>query len=159
MRVMDLMVCLTAFASACSYSHIGPSLATFSRAGSEVGADAGPAERGPLVLNIRRHIDTIIRGPDIEEDQLLVLEVRTFRLNQRLEIPSENVTAEFTATRFGPPSTGASFAGYLIVKKITDRQVTAYLHLDVTARTASGSYTEQAKYRGDYVFYEATDNP
>ena len=148
-----LVICLAALASACSYSHIGSTSATFSRVPPALGADAVPAPGGPLVLKINRHLDTVMRGPDTDEDQLLVLEVRDFRLNQRLAIPSEDVTAEFTATRFGPRSTGNSFSGFLILRKVGAKQVVAYLHLDVTASTADARYVQTAKFRGEHKFF------
>jgi hypothetical protein len=97
-------------------------------------------------------VDTILHGPDIEEDQLLVLEVHDFRINQRLQIPSDSVAPQFTVTRFGPSSKGDTFTGYLIVKKVTARRVEAYVHVDVTASTTSGSYTQTAKFHGNYTF-------
>ncbi len=140
----------------CSYSHIASTSATFNRVAPALGADATQAPPGPLVLKIARHLDTVVRGPDTDEDQLLVLEVRDFRLNQRLTIPSGNVTPEFTATRFGPRSKGESFNGYLIMSKISSNQVAAYLHLDLTARTESGSYIQTAKFHGEYKFFRET---
>ena len=147
---------LLALASACSYSHVASTSATFNRVGPAADGDA--AQSGPLVLKIGRHLDTVLRGPDIEEDQLLVLEVRGFRLNQRLGIPSEDVTPEFTATRFGPRSKGESFTGYLIIKNISTNQVAAYVHVDVTAHTESGRYTQTAKFHGEYKFFRGAGN-
>jgi hypothetical protein len=118
---------------------------------------APPLGATRLELRISRHLDTIMRGPDSEEDQVLVLKVRDFRLNQRLQIPSDNVTAEFTATRFGPRSKGEAFNGYLIVKKIMPGKVEAAVHLDVTARTALGSYSQTAKFHGNYTFTQTAD--
>lgn len=153
MRIITLAIVFTLFASACNYSHIGPAAATFSRpAPPALGAGSLEAETGPLVLRLSRHLDTILHGPDNEEDQMLVLQVRDFRLNQRLAIPSDNVAADFTATRFGPSSKGQGCTGYLIMKKVTPNKVQAYLHLDVTASTASGSYTQIAKFRGNFSF-------
>ncbi|HUI05441.1 MAG TPA: hypothetical protein VL486_00390 [Verrucomicrobiae bacterium] len=158
MKVSTVVVSLVAFASACGYGHIGATSATFNSVAPALGSEATSAPARPLVLRIRRHLDTVIGGPDFEEDQLLVLTVRDFQLNQRLAIPSENVTPEFTATRFGPSSTGDSFLGYLIVRTVTTNQVAAYVHVDVTAHTESGSYTQQAKFRGEYKFFRETDN-
>ena len=144
---------LLMLASACNYSHSGPAAATFSRpVPPSLGAGSLEMQTSPLVLRISRHIDTVLRGPDNEEDQILVLAVRDFRLNQRLAIPSDNVTADFTATRFGPSSKGQAYTGYLIVRKITLNKVEASLHLDVSASTESGSYTQTAKYRGNITF-------
>ena len=156
MRALILAIGLTTLTSACSYSHIASTSATFTRVAPALGADA--AQTGSLVLKITRHLDTVLRGPDIDEDQLLVLEVRDFRLNQRLTIPSENVTPEFTATRFGPRSTGNSFSGFLILRKTSADQIVAYLHLDVTASTANGRYVQTAKFRGEHKFYRETGN-
>ena len=153
MRVITVAIVFTTLASACNYSHMGPAAATFSRpTPPPLGAGSLEMQTGPLVLRISRHVDTVLRGPDNEEDQMLVLGVRDFRLNQRLAIPSDNVTADFTATRFGPSSKGQGYAGYLVVKKVTPNKVEASLHLDVTASTASGSYTQTAKFRGNFTF-------
>jgi hypothetical protein len=152
-RIVAATIVFTALVSACNYSHSGPAAATFSRpAPPSLGAGSLETQIAPLVLRISRHLDTVLRGPDNEEDQVLVLEVRDFQINQRLAIPSDNVTADFIATRFGPSSKGQGYVGYLIVKKVTPNKVEAYLHLDVTASTASGSYTQTARFRGDFPF-------
>src|ERR1043166_1816043 len=153
MRAIATAVVLATFASACNYSHVGPAAATFNRL-PPPSLGAGPLEEqtAPLMLRISRHIDTILRGPDNEEDQILVLAVRDFRLNQRLAVPSENVTADFTATRFGPSSKGQGYAGYVIAKKVTPNKVDAYLHLNVAASTPSGSYTQAEKFHGNFTF-------
>ena len=160
MRVIAVAVVFTTCTSACNYSHTGPAAATFSRpAPPSIGAGSLETQTSPLVLKISRHLDTIVRGPDSDEDQLLVLTVRNFQPGQRLKIPSESVIPEFTATRFGPSSRGKSFVGYLIVRKVTAEKVDASLHLDVTARTDSASYTQTAKFHGDYSFvYRSPDN-
>src|SRR6266851_4059705 len=137
MKTIALAVCLATLASACSYSHVGSPSTTFNRGTPPVGATESEAQGGPLVLKISRHVDTVVRGPDPEEDQLLVLTVKDFRIGQKLKIPSGSVTPEFTATRFEPSSRGENFVGYLIVKKVTADKVDASLRLDVTARTAS----------------------
>lgn len=156
-RIIAFVAALTTFVSACNYSHVGPAAATFSRPAPPLGAGSLQAQAGPLVLRVRRHLDTVVRGPDNEEDQLLVLAVRDFQLNRKLQIPSDNVTPEFTATRFGPSSKGQDFTGYLVVKKITPRKVDAYLHIDVTASTAAGSYTQTAKFHGNFSFVQRTE--
>jgi hypothetical protein len=147
-----IAVVLVMLASACSYSHIGPAIGTFSRPTPTLGAGSLEGQAGPLVLQISRHLDTVVSGPDSEEDQTLILQVHGFHLNQRLAIPSDSVTPDFTASRFGPTSKGGTFNGYLIIRKITADSVEAYLYLDVTASTASGKYTQTAKYRGNYTF-------
>jgi len=152
--IIAIAVALTTFVSACNYSHVGPAATTFSQPPPPLGAGSLQAQAGPLVLRVRRHVDTILHGPDNEEDQLLVVEVRNFQLNHKLQIPSDSVTLEFVATRFGPSSKGQAFRGYLIVKKITPHKVDAYLHIDVAASTASGSYTQTEKFHGDLTFVQ-----
>ena len=150
---------LLALAVGCNYSHVGGPNTTFNRGTPPLGTATNDTPGGPLVLRISRHLDTVMRGPDSEEDQFLVLTVRDFRPGQKLKIPSEKVTCEFTATRFGPSSHGDTFVGYLIVRKVTATKVDASLHLDVKARTNSGSYTQTAKFHGTYSFvYRAADN-
>ena len=158
MRTICLAISLTALASACSYSHIASTSATFNRVAPALGSEATPAQAGPLVLRVRRHLDEVLRGPDPEEDQLLVLELHDVHLNQRVAIPSESVTPRFTATRFGPRSTGNSFRGFLILQKVGTNEINAYLHVDVTASTASGSYVQTAKFHGEYKFLRETDD-
>ncbi len=106
----------------------------------------------PLVLWLARHMDTIVRGPDIEEDQLLVLELPRVEIGKRLTIPSDAVTVQFSVKRFGPSSQGNAYRGYVIVKSVAKEQVVATLKLEVIARTRDGSYTQTATFRGDYTF-------
>jgi hypothetical protein len=156
---LTLAVILATFASACSnYSHVGPSTGTFARpAPPPLGAASQP-QTGPLVLKIRRHLDTILKGPDNEEDQILTLKIRDFRPNQKLLVPSDDVTPDFVATRFGPSSKGQAYDGYLILKKITPAKIEAYVHIDVTANTPSGSYNQTARYRGKVTFIHSTED-
>jgi hypothetical protein len=154
-----LAVCLALFVCGCNYSHVGSPNTTFSRLPPPLGVDANETPSGPLVLRISRHVDEVIRGPDVEEDQHLVLTVQNFHIGQKLKIPSGSVTTEFTVTRFGPNSQGDTFNGYLIVRKVGATKVDATLRLDVTARTSSGSYTQTAKFHGNYSFvYRASDS-
>ena len=128
----------------CGCAHLAESNATF----------AGSANNGsgPLILRVARHMDTIVNGPDIEEDQLLVLELRNFQLNQKLPIPSASVKSSFTVTRFGPSSRGIGERGYIMVKSVSEDTVVAYLDLQVTALTSDGTYKEQAKFHGVFTF-------
>ena len=153
-----VVTALAVLTSACSYSHIGPAVATFNRPTPPLGAGSLETQVAPLTLAIRRHLDTVVHGPDIEEDQLLVLKVHNYRLNVRLPIPSNTVTPDFTASRFGPTSKGQTFSGYLIIRRITPGSVEASLHLDVTASTLSGKYTQSAKFRGDYKFIHSDED-
>jgi hypothetical protein len=159
LRNIAVAFVLAAFAAACTnYSHVGPSTGTFSRpAPPPLGVGMEP-QTGPLVLKIRRHLDTILKGPDSEEDQVLTLNIRDVRPNQKLLVPSDNVTPDFVATRFGPSSKGQAYDGYLIVKKVTGAKIDAYVHIDVTANTDSGSYTETARFRGKVTFIHSTED-
>lgn len=129
-------------------AHVAETRATFIRQ-TETGSP-------PLVLKIERHMDTIVRGPDIEEDQTLVLELKRYKLGKRIAIPSDDVTVRFGVMRFGPRSHGEIYEGYVIIKSVTDEQIVARVKLNVTARTTDGSYVEQAKYHGDYTFFRGS---
>ena len=153
-----VLTSLVVLASACSYSHIGPAVATFNRPTPPLGAGSLETQVAPLTLAIRRHLDTVVHGPDVDEDQLLVLKIHNYGLNVRLPIPSNTVTPDFTASRFGPTSKGQTFSGYLIIRKITPGSVEAYLYLDVTATTSSGSYSQTAKFRGNYTFIHSDED-
>jgi hypothetical protein len=107
----------------------------------------------PMVLRLERHMDTILGGPDIEEDQTLVVELQRIEIGKRLTIPSDDATARFTVKRFGPSSTGNSYKGYIIVRTVTKREVVATLKLEVAATTSDGSYTQTATFHGDYTFW------
>ncbi len=107
---------------------------------------------GTLVLKLTRHVDTIVSGPDIEEDQTLVLTLRRVEIGKRIEIPSDDVSAEFTAVRFGPSSYGESYRGYILVRSVSEKQVVAALKLDVTAQTETGSYKQTARFDDEYTF-------
>jgi hypothetical protein len=139
-----------ALTALCGCAHLASSRAIFT--GS---ANAGD---GPLVLRITRHMEEIVHGPDIDEDQLLVLELRDFELNKKLAIPSEKVTLGFSVTRFGPSSKDVTSKGYIIVRSVSDKKVVSHLHLDIVARTSDGSYTQQVKFHGDYTFDRESDH-
>jgi hypothetical protein len=106
----------------------------------------------PTVLKIERHMDTIVSGPDIEEDQTLILELRRIEIGKRLVIPSDDVTARFTVKRFGPGSKGQGFKGYIIVKSVSKSELVATLKLELTAKTSDGEYKETPTFHGDYTF-------
>ena len=106
-----------------------------------------------MLLKLERHMDTILGGPDIEEDQTLLLELRRIEVGKRLTIPSDDATARFSVKRFGPSSQGNSYKGYVIVRTVTKDQVVATLKLEVTASTSDGSYTQTATFHGDYTFW------
>ena len=106
-----------------------------------------------MVLKLERHMDTIVRGPDIEEDQFLELELHEVQIGKRLTIPSDAVTVRFSVKRFGLSSQGNAYRGYVIVKAVAKEQVVATLKLEVTAITSDGAYTQTAKFHGDYTFF------
>jgi hypothetical protein len=148
---------LIAVMLACGCAHTTLTSATFSHEAALSAANTAAApDHHHLVLQITRHVDTIINGPDIDEDQLLVLDLRNFRLQQRLPIPSAEVSPRLTITRFGPSSEGKEFRGFLIIKKISSDQVQAYVNLDVIAQTRDGSYSQKVRFRGDFVFLRGT---
>jgi hypothetical protein len=150
-------VLLAVVALSCGCAHTTLTSATFSQEAALSAANQAPApDLSHLVLRVTRHADTIINGPDIDEDQLLVLDLRNFRLQQRLPIPSATVAPRLAVTRFGPSSEGREFRGFVIVRKIEPNQVKAYLHLDVVARTAGGGYSQKVRFRGNFMFLRRT---
>lgn len=134
---LGLLVGLTG----CGYSHIAETRGTFQQAGNA------------LSLQVYRHLDTVISGPDFEEDQRLVLEIAEYEIGKRIPVPSARVKVSFDVTRFGPSSEGTDFTGYVVVKKVMPKQLVVNLQLDVTAQTRNGRYTQRAKFRGDHTFF------
>ncbi len=137
-----------ALASGCS--HAALTGATFIR--MEGPSLPNDTQHSHLVLRISRHVDAILNGPDIDEDQLLVLDLRNFPLNRKLTIPSEQVTPRVFITRFGPSSEGKDFKGVLIVRSVVTNNVKAYMDLDIVARTEDNSYSQKVHIKGDFVF-------
>lgn len=117
-----------------------------------VATPEGPATNR-LVLQLGRHADELLSGPDIDEDQLLVLDIRDFRLNQKLAIPSEKVSPRLSIARFGPPSQGKEFHGYLIIKSLSTNKVTVVLDLDTVSETDDNSYSEKTRFKGEFKFF------
>ena len=124
-------------------AHIATTRATFSQAGTG------------LVLQIDRHMEELLHGPDIEEDQTLVLELHDYPVGKWLAVPSPQATARLEVRRFGPTSQGEVFTGWVKVCRITDAKVIADIKLVVTARTASGNYVQTTKFKGQYGFFRA----
>ena len=124
-------------------AHIAATKATFSQTGNG------------LVLQIDRHMDELLHGPDIEEDQTLVLELHDYPVGKWQAIPSPQAVARLEVRRFGPTSQGEVFTGWVKVCRVTDAKVSADLKLVVTARTASGNYVQTTKFKGRYSFYRA----
>ncbi len=112
-----------------------------------------------LVLEISRKVTNYGHALDEYENQLLVLQIRDIKLNERLAIPSTNVTPHFVVTRFGPTSLGQSYHGFLIIKNIADDEINAYLRLDVTANTRWDTPPEKIRFRGNYVFVPHRERP
>ena len=138
------MAVLLLLVSGCA--HMGAANSTFSH------SDAA------LVLKVQRHVDEILHGPDFEEDQTLVLELKDYVPGERLMVPSAKATAKFDVDRSGPASHGDEFSGYVIVGEMGETRIKAEVNLTVKARTNDGSYTQQAKFSGTYVFNRA-DHP
>ena len=134
-----LLLCLLA---ACGYSHIAKTVTTFTGHPS-----------AELTLRVEREIDSVVSGPDIVEDQTLVIHLRYFKVGKPVTIPSPNASASFSVSRFGPNSEGTEFKGSIIVRKVEGMKITADLTLDVTAHASSGGYVQRAKFRGEHVFY------
>lgn len=124
-------------------SHVAWTRSTFRVLG------ASPPE---LELRIVRHLDTVVQGPDIEEDQTLVLVVREYRLNEPIRVPSPNVSVTFVGKRFGPPSHAVDSRGKITVRAVSAERVTAHLDLCVLASTRDGSYRSTERFRGEYIF-------
>ena len=121
-------------------AHIAATQATFTKTG------------GALVLEIDRHMDELMNAPDLEENQILVLELHDYRLNERLPVPSPQAQARLEVQRFGPTSYGQKFAGWIRVRQVTDAQIVADLNLVVTAQTSTGNYSQTEKFHGRYKF-------
>lgn len=124
-------------------AHIASTKSTFSYTG-ETGA--------VLTLKVERHKEEILHAPDTDENQTLLLQLKDFKVGQRLAIPSAQATVKFDVDRFGPVSRGDEFAGYVIVQEVGEVTVKAYLKLTITARTNDGSYIQKEEFKGDYVF-------
>ena len=135
------LLAITVLLALAGCAHVASTKSTFSH-----------SARKPLVLTIHRHVDTIVRGPDSEEDQFLVLRLHDTTIGKRIVIPSSAVQAEFAAVRFGPESRGETYQGVIVLKSIGPKEVVAALSLNVTATTLDKSYKQTAKYRGDYTF-------
>ena len=152
------VVLLVLTAWSCGCAHTALTGATFFQEGAFPSANQTNATPNHLVLQITRHVDTIINGPDIDEDQRLILDLRNVRLQQRLPIPSAEAVPQLLVTRFGPSSKGKEFLGFVIVSKVTSNRAQAYLHLDVIAQTADGSYSQKVRFRGNVEFLRQTQD-
>ena len=122
-------------------AHIAATKATFTHTGSE------------LVLQIDRHMEEIVRGPDIEEDQTLVLELRDYQVGERLEVPSAKAVARLEVRRFGPTLEGSVYTCWVRIRKVTDAKIVADVKLVVTATTSAGHDVRTATFNNQYQFY------
>lgn len=104
-----------------------------------------------FTLRLTRHVDTIVRGPDDEEDQVLELHIQQWRIGESQRIP-EDVTATLAVQRFGPPSVGETYRGWVIIESVTPQKIVATLNLVVTATTADNSYKQTERFRGTHTF-------
>ena len=142
-RLIKLAVVIIGLSAGSGCAHIASSRATFTPTGDG------------LVLQIDRHMDELLQGPDIEEDQTLVLDLHDYPLGKWLAIPSPQAQARLEVRRFGPTSRGEVFAGWVRVCRVTDAKIVADLKLVVTARTANGNYVQTTKFKGQYGFFRA----
>ena len=142
-HLTKLVVMLIAICAVSGCAHIAATKATFTQ--------TGPA----LVLQIDRHMEELVHGPDIEENQTLVLELRDYRIGERLIVPSAKAMARLEVQRFGPTSRGEAFTGWVRVRKVTEAKIAADINLIVTARTATGHYTQTVKFSDQYMFFRA----
>jgi len=142
-RLIQLAAILIVISASSGCAHIDSTHATFTRTETE------------LVLQIDRHMDELLHGPDIEEDQTLVLELHDYPIGKWLAIPSPQAQARLEVRRFGPTSQGEVFAGWVRVRRVTDAKIVADVKLVVTARTANGSYVQTTKFKGQYGFFRA----
>lgn len=144
MNVLKLLLIGVSGVALAGCAHLAVSDATFVRS-----ADVPDAR---LTLTINRHMDTIVNGPDIEEDQKLTLELSRYPLNEKIEIPSEAVTTKLVIERFGPWSRGETYWGYIIITSVGDNELVARMDLTVTAYTLSRTYKQDVHFKGEYTF-------
>lgn len=142
-RLIKLAAVLIVLCDSSGCAHVASTRSTFTPTGDG------------LVLQIDRHMDELLHGPDIEEDQTLVLELHDYPLGKWLAIPSPQAQARLEIRRFGPTSQGEVFAGRVRVCRVTDAKIVADIKLVVTARTANGSYVQTTKFKGQYGFFRA----
>jgi hypothetical protein len=110
---------------------------------------------GALVLTVQRHKDEILYAPDTDEDQTLVLELKNYKIGERLKVPSDKAVVHFDVDRFGASSHGDEYAGYVIVKSDNESLVKAYIKITLQARTDDNTYKQHEVFNGDYVFSKA----
>lgn len=99
-----------------------------------------------------RHLDTILSGPDIEEDQTLLINLYDYRLNEPIRLPAHNVRVTFRGERFGPSSHALDVAGCILIRTATVERVVARLDLRIHASTRAGTYRSTERFRGEYIF-------
>ena len=140
MKYSMVVTLLTGAVLVSGCAHIAATKTTFTQSG------------GTLVLQIDRHVDELMHAPDLEEDQTLVLELRDYRIGERLVVPSAQALARLEVQRFGPTSHGQEFTGWVIVRKVTAAKIVAGVKLAVIARTTTGNYVQTEKFNGQYQF-------
>lgn len=140
MKFALLIMLLTGLVLGTGCAHIAATQATFTKTG------------GTLALEIDRHMDELMNAPDLEENQILVLELHDYRLNERLPVPSAQVQARLEVQRFGPTSYGQKFTGWISVRTVTEAKIVADVNLVATAQTITGNYSQTEKFHGRYQF-------
>jgi hypothetical protein len=107
-----------------------------------------------IVLEIGRGMDYSRRVIDDEEYEGLLLELGEYSIGEKMAIPSQSVAPYFTIRRFGSPSFGRRFQGYLVVKRVGDESIDARLSLWVWWNTRPGERLKTSRFRGTFSFRE-----
>jgi hypothetical protein len=119
------------------------------------GASRSPYLEGDhIVLEIGRGMDYRRRWIDDEEYEVLQLELGDYSIGEKMTIPSEGVAPYFTISRFGSPSFGRKFQGYLVLEGVRKDRVDARLNLWVWWNTRPGDRLKTSRFRGTFSFRE-----
>jgi hypothetical protein len=106
-----------------------------------------------IVLEIGRSVD-YRRVIDDEESEFLQLQLGHYSIGEKMAIPSQSVAPYFTIRRFGSPSFGRRFRGYLVVEGVEEGRIDARLNLRVWWNTRPGDKLKTSRFRGTYGFVE-----
>lgn len=128
----------------CSYSHIAQQSASYRQVSAT-----------EWVLRVERQMDTVLRGPETEELQVLTVRLRDPQVNRRYVVPSPDAEVALEIRRFGLSSRGQDYRGQIVLRNVTHRQMTADLRLVIQANTATGLHPQTVKFRGRHVFWRS----
>ncbi len=118
------------------------------------GAPGAPYLQGQhTVLEIGRSMD-YRRVIDDEESEFLQLQLGDYSIGEKMAIPSESVAPYFAIRRFGSPSFGRRFRGYLVVESVREDRIDARLSLWVWWNTRPGDKLRTSRFRGTFRFRE-----